>query len=108
MGWVLQSIEARRKVGAPENVTKKKLEIRKICEESFKKLHQAGVKLACGTDLSVDPGVGENAYELELYVEFGMTPMEAIMTATKNAGEAIGMGSVCAEEVEREVAGDHP
>lgn len=88
----LRSIEARRKVGAPENVTKKKLLIRPICEESFKKLHQAGVKLACGTDLSNDPGVGENAYELELYVEFGMTPMEAIMTATKNAGEAIGMG----------------
>ncbi len=89
----IRAIRARQKVGAPDDVTEKKLGIIKVCEESFKKVHQAGVKIACGTDLSVDPGMGENAYELELYVEFGMTPMEAIMTATKNAAEAVGRES---------------
>jgi len=86
----LRSIRARQTVGASDEVTAKKLVIREICTESFKKYHQAGIKMACGTDLSVDPGMGENALELELYVEFGMTPMEAIMTATKNAAEAAG------------------
>jgi imidazolonepropionase-like amidohydrolase len=35
--------------------------------------------------------MGENAKELELYVELGMSPMEAIKTATRNAAEALGM-----------------
>jgi imidazolonepropionase-like amidohydrolase len=86
----LKAIQARITVGASDEVTEKKLKTREICTESFKRMHQAGIKIACGTDLSVDPGMGENALELELYVEFGMTPMEAIMTATRNAAEAVG------------------
>lgn len=42
-----------------------------------------------GTDLGPEPEIGTNAKELELYVNLGMTPMEAIMTATKNAAEAM-------------------
>ncbi|HDI52624.1 MAG TPA: amidohydrolase family protein, partial [Candidatus Bathyarchaeota archaeon] len=35
---------------------------------------------------------GENAKELELMVEAGLKPMEAIVAATKTAAEAIGLG----------------
>jgi imidazolonepropionase-like amidohydrolase len=41
-----------------------------------------------GTDMGYEPGMGSNAYELEIYVDLGMTPMEAIMTTTRNAAEA--------------------
>ena len=66
--------------------------IQPYCWESFKKIHQAGIKIAMGTDTTVDPEIGKNAYELEIYVDLGMTPMEAIQTATKNAAEAIWLG----------------
>ncbi len=44
-----------------------------------------------GTDTGLDPDMGANAYELEIYVSYGMTPTEAIQTATKNAAEALGL-----------------
>jgi imidazolonepropionase-like amidohydrolase len=50
----------------------------------------AGVKVAFGTDTFGLTAHGENAGEFALYVRAGMTPMEAILTATKNAAELIG------------------
>jgi imidazolonepropionase-like amidohydrolase len=38
--------------------------------------------------MGYEPSMGQNAYELEIYVDLGMTPMEAIQTTTKNAAEA--------------------
>ena len=54
--------------------------------EAFK----AGVQLAAGSDAGVSPH-GKNAYELEIYVKYGLTPTEAITTATVNAARLIGM-----------------
>ena len=47
-----------------------------------------GVKIAAGTDAAM-PGVrhGDNARELELMVERGMTPMQAIVAATNTNAE---------------------
>jgi imidazolonepropionase-like amidohydrolase len=87
-----RAIELRYRHGAPKDVFLKMKRIQPYCWESFKKIHQAGIKIAMGTDTTVDPEVGKNAYELEIYVDLGMTPMEAIQTATKNAAEAIGLG----------------
>ncbi len=56
-------------------------------KKSVKKLHGAGVNIAAGTD-SGTPGVviGKGLHkELELMVEAGMSPMEAIMAGTRNA-----------------------
>lgn len=83
------AIETRRQHGTPEFVLKKMKKIQSSTFESFQKMHQAGVRLAMGTDLGLDPYMGENAKELEIYVKLGMTPMEAIQTATKNAAEAV-------------------
>ena len=61
------------------------------CFETFQKMHKAGVKIAMGTDMGFDPEMGANACELEIYVKLGMKPMEAILTATRNAAHAIKM-----------------
>jgi len=54
------------------------------------KAYKAGVKIAMGTDFSSPPmtPLGENAIELWLLVREGMKPMDAIVSATKNAAEA--------------------
>jgi imidazolonepropionase-like amidohydrolase len=52
--------------------------------------HKAGVKLAFGTDAGVYPH-GLNAKEFKYLVEWaGMTPMQAIHSATVNAAELLG------------------
>ncbi|MFC1937877.1 amidohydrolase family protein [Chloroflexota bacterium] len=73
----------------------KKRRIQSLCWESFRKMHKAGMKLVLGTDIQ-GSGTGEDgsAVEMEIVVSLGMTPMEAIQTATKNAAEAIRLGKV--------------
>jgi imidazolonepropionase-like amidohydrolase len=56
--------------------------------ESFEKAVQAGVRIAAGTDALSEAMHGKNATELELFVRHGLTPMEAIVAATKTAAEA--------------------
>jgi imidazolonepropionase-like amidohydrolase len=58
--------------------------------ESARRAHEAGVKIAFGTDAGVYPH-GENAKQFALYVDLGMSPTEAIATATRNAAELIGV-----------------
>jgi len=60
-----------------------------------KKLHDAGVNIAAGTD-SGTPGVviGKGLHkELELMVSAGISPMEAIMAGTRNAANNLGKGN---------------
>jgi imidazolonepropionase-like amidohydrolase len=47
------------------------------------------VKIAFGTDAAVYPH-GENAKELAVYVKFGMTPLEALRSATVRAADLLG------------------
>ena len=64
-------------------------------KHTCKKLHSAGTKIAAGTD-SGTPGVviGRGLHkELELMVESGLSPMEAIMAGTKNAADNLGKAS---------------
>jgi imidazolonepropionase-like amidohydrolase len=48
-----------------------------------------GVKIAFGTDAAVFPH-GENAKEFAVYVRAGMSPIQAIRTATVNAADLLG------------------
>jgi imidazolonepropionase-like amidohydrolase len=54
-----------------------------------KKAFQAGVKIGLGTDAAVYPH-GLNAHELNVYVQLGMTPLQAIQTATINDADLLG------------------
>lgn len=57
--------------------------------ESFRRAHEAGVKMVMGTDAGVYPH-GDNAKQLSRMVRFGMTPAEALRAATYNAADALG------------------
>ncbi len=85
------AIEKRREHGAAEFLVKRMKEIQPHCFETFRRMHAAGVRIAMGTDTTVDPEMGANSKELEMYVDLGMTPMDAILTATRNAAEALGV-----------------
>lgn len=54
------------------------------------KAHAAGVKIAFGTDCGVGPH-GDNGREFQLMVQAGMTPMQAIVAATVNAADLLGL-----------------
>jgi imidazolonepropionase-like amidohydrolase len=54
-------------------------------------MYQAGIKIAMGTDMGFEPNMGSNGAELEIYVKLGMTPMDALLSATRNAAAAIKM-----------------
>jgi imidazolonepropionase-like amidohydrolase len=60
--------------------------------ENFKKLYDTGITVACGTDMYIPD---QSAYpiptELGYMVEYGISPLQAIETATKNNGEALRM-----------------
>ena len=56
---------------------------------NFTKAVRAGVKMAYGTDAGVCPH-GINGRQLAFMVKYGMTPMQAIQSATVNAADLIG------------------
>ena len=86
------AIQLRREVGTAEFVLKKMKYLQPFCFETFQKMYKAGVKIAMGTDMGFEPHMGTNAAELEIYVKLGMKPMDAILTATRNAAQAIKLG----------------
>jgi len=52
--------------------------------------HKAGVKIAFGTDTFGLSRHGDNAREFALMVAAGMSPIDAILAATRNAADLIG------------------
>ncbi|MFB3813655.1 MAG: amidohydrolase family protein [Terriglobales bacterium] len=77
------------KSGVPEYSIKKMQLVAERAEGNVRKAIAAGVKIALGTDAAVYPH-GLNAHELATYVRLGLTPMQAIQTATVNAAELLG------------------
>ena len=83
-----------RAAGVPEYAMKKAEESHKAHLESIRRAFEAGVKIAVGTDFAGPVGVahGDNAVELEILVkQVGMSPMQAIASATSIAAEALGL-----------------
>jgi imidazolonepropionase-like amidohydrolase len=62
---------------------------------SLELARKAGVRIACGTDAGFMLPHGEmNARELELLVQGGLTPLEAITAATKTNAALMGLSEV--------------
>jgi imidazolonepropionase-like amidohydrolase len=59
--------------------------------EMFRNAVKMGVKISFGTDAAVYPH-GQNAKEFKLMVELGMTPIDALKSATANDAELLGIG----------------
>ncbi len=73
----------------PSTAAKAKV-IAPLLRKNLHDAHAAGVKIAFGTDTFGLSLHGENAQEFALLVGAGLTPMEAILTATRNAADLIG------------------
>src|SRR5208282_4543877 len=58
---------------------------------SFQKALKAGVKIVFGTDIGGMPWTEPIAQEFPIMVELGMTPMQAIQSATSRAAELLEM-----------------
>jgi imidazolonepropionase-like amidohydrolase len=63
-------------------------------KESFRMAAEAGIPMVMGSDAghSFDPQAG-NAFELQMMVDYGFSPMQAIVAATANGAKAIGMSN---------------
>jgi imidazolonepropionase-like amidohydrolase len=77
------------KIGLPPMYATKMKEVTAVSRQNIKKAFNAGVKIAFGTDAAVYPH-GLNAHEFAVYVQIGMTPLQAIQTATINAADLLG------------------
>ena len=75
-GFLPESLEKERIVGQTQR-------------NNFQKAHEAGVRIAFGSDAGVFPH-GIAARQFAYMVEYGMTPMEAIQAATIVASELMG------------------
>jgi len=83
------AIQLRREHGTADFVLRKMKYLQPFCFETFRMMYKAGVKIAMGTDMGFEPDMGSNAAELEIYVKLGMKPMDAILTTTRNAAQAL-------------------
>jgi hypothetical protein len=68
-----------------------------IAQDAIKRLHEAGVRIVAGTDTAARVSAPYEFHgpallrEIELIGQAGLTPMEAIQTATINAAEMLGL-----------------
>ena len=77
------------KLGYPDKMIEKERMVGRTQRENFQNAAKAGVKLAFGTDAGVYPH-GWNAKQFAHMVKWGLTPMQAIQTATANAADLLG------------------
>jgi imidazolonepropionase-like amidohydrolase len=91
--WLCPTIAAYYGYWAPESTPEGKRD-RKRAEvhgPSFRRAVKAGVKIAFGTDVGGFSWNDPMAKEFPYMIQFGMTPMQAIQSATSRAAEMLGM-----------------
>jgi imidazolonepropionase-like amidohydrolase len=81
--------ENAARIGLPAMYAEKMKTVSAAMRQNVTKAFQSGVKIAFGTDAAVYPH-GLNAHEFAVYVQLGMTPLQAIQTATVNAADLLG------------------
>jgi imidazolonepropionase-like amidohydrolase len=84
-------LEARdRGIPVPQVMIDKTLMVMDTHAASIKAAIAAGVRIAMGTDSGVVPH-GQNLRELDLMVDCGMSPTDALVATTKTAAELMGL-----------------
>jgi imidazolonepropionase-like amidohydrolase len=78
-----------KKNGVLEDNLRKDREIAQIQRDNFRAAHRAGVRMVFASDAGVMPHA-QVGRQFATMVTYGMTPLEAIQAATKNAAEALG------------------
>jgi imidazolonepropionase-like amidohydrolase len=78
-----------KKNGVLEDNLRKDREVTATQRENLRRAHRAGVRMVFGSDAGVMPH-GAAAGQFAWMTRFGMTPMEAIQAATRNAAQALG------------------
>jgi imidazolonepropionase-like amidohydrolase len=81
-----------RKNGVLEDNLRKDREIAQVQRDGFRAAHRAGVKMVFGSDAGVMPH-GTAGGQFRTMTQYGMTPMQAIQAATRNAAAALGRES---------------
>jgi len=81
--------ENAARANLPEYSRRKMEMVSETAKTNIRKAIAAGVKIGMGTDAAVYPH-GLNAHELAEYVSLGMTPLQAIQTATINDADLLG------------------
>jgi imidazolonepropionase-like amidohydrolase len=84
--WTIE--QGEREHWSPD-VMRKLRETTDVQREGFAKAVEAGVRIAFGTDSGTYPH-GMNAHQFAMMVKHGMTPIEAIRSATVVAAELLG------------------
>jgi len=87
--WVMTSMaDGDNPMGLPNNSFDKAKRMAEFHRKSIQKAHKAGIPIVTGTDVGVVPH-GENSKELTTLVDYGLTPMEAIVASTRTAAEML-------------------
>ena len=84
--WMLDNAQS---IGLPPMYAGKMRQIIGVARKNIQHAFSSGIKVAFGTDAAVYPH-GLNAHEFGVYVQMGMTPIQAIQTATVNAADLLG------------------
>lgn len=78
-----------KKNGVLEDNLRKDREVAQIQRDNFRRANAAGVKMVFGSDAGVMPH-GTVGGQFRWMVQYGMTPLQAIQAATRNAAQALG------------------
>jgi imidazolonepropionase-like amidohydrolase len=78
-----------KKQGVPDKMIAKEASIGELQRQNFSRAVKAGVPIAFGTDAAIFPH-GWNARQFAIMVRYGMTPLEAIRSATLRAAALMG------------------
>ena len=81
--------EVGRRDGWSEEILRKNRETTDIQRAGFAKAVKAGVRIGFGTDSGIYPH-GDNARQFAYMVKYGMTPLDAIRSATISAAASLG------------------
>jgi len=92
---IIQSVREKLNGAGGASIREQLEEQQKRAFANVQKANSAGVKIAVGTGagtLLVFPGASVHR-ELQLLVKAGLTPMEAIVAATRNTAESLSLGT---------------